>query len=216
MTNLDPIRILIVDDHDMLRQGLAAFIRTFADLELVGDTSSGIEAIQLCQELKPDVVLMDLVMPEMDGVTTIREIHRSQPEIQIIALSSFSEEKLVKAAFQVGATSYILKNVSPEELAKAIRATRSGLPSLSPEVVGILVDPGPNTYPVPESLKSLTKREREVLEGMVAGLTNAQIGMKLHLSQYTIKGYISRILEKLGASSRTEAVTIALRNKIIS
>ncbi len=214
MNATNPIRILVVDDHDMLRRGLAAFLHAFPELLLVGDTSSGIEAIRLCQDLHPDIVLMDLLMPEMDGVAVIESIHQSQPEIKIIALSSFNESNLVKAALRAGATSYILKNVSPEELADAIRSTQSGLPSLSPEVVDILVD---STQPVPTLAKEqgqLTHREQEVLDGMVAGLTNAQIAQQLKLSQYTVKGYVSNILSKFGASSRTEAVALAIRNKL--
>jgi two-component system, NarL family, response regulator LiaR len=212
MSIVDPIRILIVDDHDMLRQGLASFVRAYSDLKLVGETSSGIEAIHLCKELKPDVVLMDLVMPEMDGVTAIREIHRSHPQIRVIALTSFSEENLVKDAIQAGATSYILKNVSPQKLADSIRATHCGVRSLSPEVLDVLVDTVQAVPLFQKKLDSLTKREREVLGGMTEGLTNAQIGMKLNISQYTIKSHVSRILEKLEVSSRTEAVTVALKN----
>jgi two-component system, NarL family, response regulator LiaR len=215
MNTTNPIRILIVDDHDMLRRGLAAFLHAFPDMQLVGDTSSGIEAIRLCQELHPDVVLMDLLMPEMDGVTTIENIHQKQSEIKIIALSSYSEDRLVKAALRAGATSYILKNVSPEELAEAIRATQSGLPSLSPEVVDILIEPTQPVLTQPSIQEPLTQRELDVLAGMVAGLTNAQIAMQLKISQSTIKGYVSNILSKLGVKNRTEAVALALRIKLI-
>ena len=213
MTATNPIRVLIVDDHDMLRRGLAAFLHAYPNLLLVGDTSSGIEAIRLCQELHPDVVLMDLIMPEMDGVTTIECIHRQQPEIKIIALSSFSEEKLVKDALRAGATSYILKNVTPEELVEAIHSSQSGLPSLSPEVVEILVDASKPDPILPKSQEPLTQRELEVLNGMMAGLTNAQIAQKLQLSQNTIKGYVSTIFIKLGVNSRTEAAVQMLRAK---
>lgn len=214
MTATNPIRILVVDDHDMLRRGLAAFLHAFPDLCLVGSTSSGIEAIRLCQELHPDVVLMDLIMPEMDGVTAIERIHQKQPEIKIIALSSFNEEKLVKDALRAGATSYILKNVSPEELADAIQSTQSGLPSLSPEVVEILIDASQSAPLPPKCQEPLTQREQEVLNGMIAGLTNAQIAQQLKISQNTIKGYVSTILSKLDVNSRTEAVSQVLLTKI--
>lgn len=214
MNATNPIRILVVDDHDMLRRGLAAFLHAFPELCLVGDTSSGIEAIRLCQDLHPDVVLMDLLMPEMDGVAAIESIHQKQPEIKIIALSSFHDGNLVKAALRAGATSYILKNVSPEELADAIRSTQCGLPSLSPEVVDTLVESTQSMSNITNNQGVLTPREQEVLAGMVTGLTNSQIAQQLKLSQFTIKGYVSNILSKLGASSRTEAVALAVRNKI--
>jgi two-component system, NarL family, response regulator LiaR len=211
-----PIRVLIVDDHDMLREGLAAFLHGFPDLAMVGEAPSGVEGIRLCQELQPDVVLMDLVMPEMDGVTAIKMIHEVQPEIKIIALSSFSEDKLVRSALLAGATSYLLKNVSANRLADAIRTTHTGLPTLSPEVKSLLIEaesPDARTNAGPDSL---TPRELEVLSCMAAGLTNAEIAQRLGISQYTIKGYVSNILGKLDVSSRTEAVAYALRNNLVS
>jgi NarL family two-component system response regulator LiaR len=206
-----PIRVLIVDDHDMLREGLAAFLRAFHDLQLVGEASSGSEAIRLCQELNPDVVLMDLVMPEMDGVNAIQNITQSQPHIRIIALSSFGDEKLVRAALSAGATSYLLKNVSASRLAEAIRATRAGLPTLAPEVTQILLTP---TAAPQSSSTQLTAREQEVLDLMEAGLSNAEVARHLKISQYTVKNHVSNILEKLGVSNRTEAVSLILKKRI--
>lgn len=207
-----PIRVLIVDDHDMLREGLAAFLRAFHDLQLVGEASSGSEAVRLCQELNPDVVLMDLVMPEMDGVNAIQNITQSQPHIRIIALSSFGDEKLVRAALSVGATSYLLKNVSASRLAEAIRATRAGLPTLAPEVTQILL----TSAPAPQSSSTqLTAREQEVLDLMEAGLSNAEVARHLKISQYTVKNHVSNILEKLGVSNRTEAVSLVLKKRIV-
>ena len=211
-----PIRVLIVDDHDMLCEGLAAFLNGFPDLVMVGEASSGVEGIRLCQELQPDVVLMDLVMPEMDGVTAIKAIHEAQPEVKIIALSSFSEDKLVRTALMAGATSYLLKNVSADRLADAIRATHTGLPTLSPEVKSILLELEPPGSPSSPALEPLTPRELEVLVCMAAGLTNAEIAQRLGISQYTIKGHVSNILGKLGVNSRTEAVAYALRNNLVS
>jgi two-component system, NarL family, response regulator LiaR len=211
-----PIRVLIVDDHDMLREGLAAFLNGFPDLAMVGEASSGVEGIRLCKELQPQVVLMDLVMPEMDGVTAIKAIHEAQPEVKIIALSSFSEDKLVRSALLAGATSYLLKNVSAERLADAIRATHTGLPTLSPEVKSILLELEPPGSPTSPALEPLTPREMEVLVCMAAGLTKAEIAQRLGISQYTIKGHVSNILGKLGVNSRTEAVAYALRNKLVS
>lgn len=212
----EPIRVLIVDDHDMLREGLAAFLNGFPDLVMVGEASSGVEGIRLCQELLPDVVLMDLVMPEMDGVLAIKAIHETQPEVKIIALSSFSEDKLIRSALAAGATSYLLKNVSAERLADSIRTTHAGLPTLSPEVKSILVELEPLDSPASSGLEPLTPRELEVLVCMAAGLTNAEIAQRLGISQYTIKGHVSNILGKLDVNSRTEAVAYALRNNLVS
>lgn len=212
----NPIRVLIVDDHDMLREGLAAFLNGFPDLVMVGEASSGVEGIRLCQVLQPDVVLMDLVMPEMDGVTAIKTIHATLPNTKIIALSSFSEDKLVRSALQAGATSYLLKNVSADRLAEAIRTTHTGLPTLSPEVKSLLIEIGAPGSPSEAGVEPLTPRELEVLASMASGLTNAEIAQRLGISQYTIKGHVSNILGKLGANSRTEAVAYALRNNLVS
>jgi len=203
------IRVLIVDDHDMLREGLASFLGACPDLERVGEAAGGVDAIRLCRELLPDVVLMDLVMPEMDGVAAIQAIHAEHPEIRIIALSSFGEDKLVKAALRAGATSYLLKNIPAARLAEAIRATCVGLPILSPEITlsySETVDaPG-----VPAG-NELTARELEVLNLMAAGLANAAIAARLNISIFTVKNHVSSILVKMGASSRLEAVSQAFQ-----
>ena len=216
MSDKNKIRVLIVDDHDMLREGLATFLRAFDDLKLVGEAASGVEAVRLCREHKPDVVLMDLLMPELDGVSAIQQIHLEQPQIKIIALSSFSEDELVKSALRAGATSYLLKNVSAARLAEAIRTTQSGLPTLSPEITGALIETAPAAPPPPAASEPLTQRELDVLRLMVAGMTNAEIAQRLKISPFTIKGHVSNILGKLGASSRTEAVAFALKNKIVA
>jgi NarL family two-component system response regulator LiaR len=216
MTKNNPIRVLIVDDHDMLREGLATFLRAFRDLKLVGEASSGVEAVHLCQELHPDVVLMDLVMPELDGVSAIQKIHREHPGIKIIALSSFSEDELVRSALRAGATSYLLKNITADRLAEAIRAAQFSLPTLSPEVANSLVEVSPPVQSPVAGLDALTHREQEVLQLMTAGLTNAEIGQRLKISQYTIKSHVSNILSKLGVASRTEAVAQALKAHIVS
>jgi two-component system, NarL family, response regulator LiaR len=155
-------------------------------------------------------------MPGMDGVKAIKAIHDIQPDIKIIALSSFSEDKLVRSALMAGATSYLLKNVSAERLADAIRTTHSGLPTLSPEVKSLLVDIPRTTSSTSSNLEPLTPRELEVLGCLVTGLTNAEIAQQLGISQYTIKGHVSNILGKLAVNSRTEAVAYALRNNIVS
>jgi len=201
---LEPIRVLIVDDHDMLREGLSTFLRAFPDMRLVGEAANGAEAVQRCRELAPDVVLMDLIMPEMDGVAAIRAINAAPPRPAIIALSSFGEEQLVRAALEAGARSYLLKNVSAESLAEAIRLARAGISSLSPEASGALAGR-------PEPAPELTPREREILRLLIDGDTNAEIAARLGLSLYTVKNHVRNLLGKLGVSSRTEAVSLALQ-----
>lgn len=206
------IRVIIVDDHDMLRQGLAIYISMFADLELVGQAANGEEAIQLCREVKPDVVLMDLVMPVMDGVTAVTHILRENPNIQIIVLSGFDQDDvLIRSALQAGATSYLLKNVVAQELAEAIRTTQLGKQTLSPEVAQTLIESILNVSLAEKH--SLTKREAEVLDLLTKGLSNADIADQLGVSKFTVKNHVSRILTKLKVSSRTEAVSLALYRK---
>lgn len=204
-----PINVLIVDDHDMLREGLASFLRAFHDLKMVGEASGGSEAIRLCRELKPDVVLIDLIMPEVDGVTAIQIIHQEIPEIHIIALSSFNDDSLVKGAIRAGATGYLLKNVSANRLAEAIRASHAGLPTLSPEIAQTILYK--HDTPVVPTGNKLSQREKEVLNLIISGLSNAEIGQQLNISTYTVKNHVSNILVKMNVSSRTEAVSQALQ-----
>ena len=205
------IRVLIVDDHDMLREGLASFLRAYPDLERVGEAANGSDAIRLCRDLQPDVVLMDLIMPEMDGVAAIQAIHQQWPEIRIIALSSFGEDKLVKSALRAGATSYLLKNIPAARLAEAIRATCVGLPILSPEIT--LSYSEKVETPVVPTGNDLTARELEVLNCMAAGMANAMIAERMNISIYTVKNHVSSILVKMGASSRLEAVSQAFQTQ---
>ena len=202
-----PIRVLIVDDHDMLREGLATFLKAFPDMEMVGEAANGLEAVERCRELSPDVVLMDLVMPEMDGVAAIKAIHAERPGTAIIALSSFGEERLVRSALESGALSYLLKNVSAESLAEAIRLACAGISSLSPEASAAVV----RGHESPAPLDDLTPREREILRLLVDGRTNAEIAAHLGLSLYTVKNHVRNLLGKLGVGSRTEAVSLALQ-----
>jgi two-component system, NarL family, response regulator LiaR len=205
MENDRPIRVIIVDDHDMLREGLNAFFKNLNDLTVVGEAASGEEAVRLCRELEPDVVLMDLAMPEMDGNTAIRLIHAQQPHIRIIVLSSFSESAQVKTALQNGATSYLLKNISAGKLADAIRATMAGLPTLAPEATQALID-APGMAQTTPAASELTARELEVMNLMAKGFPNNQIAETLNISVFTVKNHVSSILSKLGVSSRTEAI----------
>ena len=206
------VRVLLVDDHAMVRRGLATFLKVFDDLELAGEASSGQEAIQLCTQLQPDVVLMDMVMPDMDGAAATRLIRKQSPLVQVLALTSFKEEIMVQSALQAGAIGYLLKDVSADDLAQAIRAAHAGRATLSPEAAQALVNAA-SQPPAPGF--DLTERERAVLALMIEGLNNTQIAGKLVVSPSTIKSHVSNILTKLGVSSRTEAVTLALRNHII-
>lgn len=207
--NSTPINVLIVDDHDMLREGLTSFLRAFPDLKMLGEGSNGNEAIRLCRELKPDVLVIDLIMPEIDGVSAIQIIHREMPEIHIIALSSFNDDSLIKDALRAGATGYLLKNVSANRLAEAIRATHSGLPTLSPEIAQTIFHK--HDSPAMPNGNNLSEREKEVLNLIISGLSNAEIGQQLNISTYTVKNHVSNILVKMNVSSRTEAVSLALK-----
>jgi NarL family two-component system response regulator LiaR len=203
---------MVVDDHTMVRRGLATFLKVFDDLELAGEAASGQAAIQLCALHPPDVVLMDMVMPDMDGATATRLIRKQSSSIQVLALTSFKEEVLVQSALQAGAIGYLLKDVSADELAEAIRAAHAGRATLSPEAAQALVHAA--SQPAAPGL-DLTEREREVLLLMIEGLNNTQIAARLTISPSTVKSHVSNILSKLGVASRTEAVSLALRNRIV-
>lgn len=209
---MKPIRVLIVDDHAMVRKGLVAFLKNQSELELIGEACDGREAIDSCQQNQPDVILMDLIMPELGGVAATRTIHQRWPDIQVIALTSFQEKELVQDALQAGAIGYLLKNVSGEELAEAIRQAHSGRPTLAPEAVQALIQPPSEV----ESLAAgLTRREHEVLALLVKGMSNPEIAGQLFISRATVKVHISNILSKLGVNSRTEAISLAIQNKLV-
>lgn len=208
-----PIRVLVVDDHAVVRSGLGAVLLAFDDLQLVGEAGSGEEALRMCEQLQPDVVLMDLVMPGMDGATATQTIRERWPYIRVIALTSFKERELVEGALKAGAMSYLLKNVSAEELVTAIRNAVIGKPSLSPEAAQVLIH---GVQEPPSKSYDLTGREREILALMVEGLSNKEIGERLTVSVSTIKFHISNVLSKLGVSSRTEAVSLAIKQNLVT
>lgn len=206
------IKILIVDDHSVVRSGLGAFLQVFDDFELVGEASNGKEAIAACAAKQPDVVLMDLVMPIMDGAQATKEIRDAYPDIQVIVLTSFKEDNLIENALQAGAIGYLLKNVSAEEIAAAIRSAVIGRPTLAPEATQVLINVS-NRRQTHDLY--LTPREKEVLNMMIDGLTNPEIAEKLIVSKSTVKFHVSSILSKLDASSRTEAVAMAIQKKLV-
>lgn len=206
-----PIKVLLVDDHAVVRSGLAAVLLTYDDLHLVAEAGSGEEAVRLAERYRPDVILMDLVMPGMDGVAATRAIHERWPDIKIIILTSFKEKDMVDSALKAGAMSYLLKNISAGELVAAIRGAATGQARLSPEAAQVLIQELRN----PQPGFDLTDREREILKLMVDGMPNSSIADKLVVSQSTVKFHVSNILSKLGATSRTEAVSIALKQNLV-
>ncbi len=213
MKDGEPIRVMIVDDHSMVRTGLAAFIQVNSDLELVGEARDGQSALLMCDQAQPDVILMDLVMPVIDGVEATRTIRQRWPDIQIIALTSFQEKELVQEALRAGAISYLLKDVSMNELADAIREAYAGRPTLAPEAAQALIQA---TRQGPEPGHDLTSREREVLSLMIEGMNNPQIGDRLSISVTTVRSHVSNILSKLGVTNRAEAISLALRSGLMT
>lgn len=207
------IRVMLVDDHNVVRSGLATFLRAYEDLELAGEAKNGLEAVDLCQQYKPDVILMDLLMPGMDGIAATHTILAQDPEIKIIAMTSFEDEELVQGVLAAGAISYLLKNVTSDELAKAIRDAVSGRSTLSPEAARVLVEA---TRPTKQPLFDLTEREQEVLSLVVQGHSNQQIADAMVISLATVKAHVSSILSKLQVSSRAEAIAYAIKHKIVS
>ena len=206
------IKVVIADDHALLRRGLETILSLFDDIELVAQADDGAEAVLLCEQTQPDVVLMDLVMPGLDGATATREILRRCPATRVLVLTSFSDEALIESALSAGAIGYLMKDISGAQLAAAIRRASAGKPTLAPEAAEVLMHrvAGPGLKG-----QDLTARERQVLTLLADGLSNAEIAERLVVSLSTVKGHVSSIISKLGASSRTEAATIAVRHHLV-
>ena len=207
----DIIRVMLVDDHAVVRSGLSAFLMVSPDLELVGEAENGQQAVTRAGLLQPDVILMDLMMPVMDGVAATAAIKRQYPAIQIVALTSFEEDELVHNALKAGAIGYLMKDVTARELAAAIRSAKAGKMTLSPEATQALVRAAQQA----QETEALTERERDVLRLMVEGLNNAEIAERLVVSLSTVKYHISNILGKLGVDNRVSAVTMAIQRKMV-
>jgi DNA-binding NarL/FixJ family response regulator len=212
MSEPTPIRIMIVDDHLMVRDGLKVFLSNYDDLEVVAEAEDGTQANELCAEARPDVVLMDLLMPTLDGPTATARIRKAHPQVQVIALTSFVEEDLIRRTIQAGAVGYLLKDTNPARLADAIRAAHQGQPTIDSAAARVLASAA--RQPLPPGA-DLTPREREILTLLVAGKTNKGIGEALTLSPLTVRQHVSNILSKLGASNRTEAATLAMQHNLV-
>ncbi len=212
MSEPSAIRIIIVDDHPVIRSGLKYSLLAFDDIEVIGEAGSGEEALSLCGQTRPDVILMDLLMPGMDGGATTQAIKEQHPEIQVIALTSFQHKGLMQKVIQAGAIGFLLKNVSIDELAEAIRAAHAGRLTLAPEAAQMLLEPPEPT----ENLgATLTERQREVLALVVEGLSNGEIAERLVISLSTARHHVSEILTKLGATNRAEAAALAVQHHLV-
>ena len=205
------IRILIVDDHGVVRQGLRMFLALDPGLEVVGEAANGTEALRLAHTLEPDVVLMDLLMPVMDGIAATEAIRRELPEVEVVALTSVLEDSAVYGAMRAGAIGYLLKDTQAEELCRAIKAAAVGQVQMSPSVVARLV----REVPAPPQPESLTEREAEVLRQLAQGKSNKQIAADLVIAEKTVRTHVSNILAKLGVTSRTQAALHAVRSGLV-
>lgn len=209
---MDKIGVLIVDDHPVVREGLRSFLQLQEDMEVVGEAADGVEALKKVGELVPDVVLIDLVMPRMDGIATIRQIGAISPSSRILVLTSFSEDEKVFPAIKAGAHGYLMKDIKPTDLAQSIRLVYRGEPSLHPEIARKLMDQLAKGEGDAE--ERLTARETEVLLLIARGYSNKEIAAALQVSEKTVKTHVSNILQKLHLSDRTQAALYAVRQRI--
>ncbi|MGC9668403.1 response regulator [Planosporangium sp. 12N6] len=201
------IRILVADDHAMVRQGLRTFLSLSPDLDVVGEAVEGRQAVEMAHQLEPDLVLMDLLMPGLDGVSAIAEIRRELPAVEVLALTGYLEDHLIADALHAGAVGYLLKDTDAEELQRAVRAAAAGQVQLSPAVAARLV----REVHLPGGPPQLTRREEQVLVLLARGKANGQIARELHIAPQTVKTHVSNILAKLNSQSRTQAALYAMR-----
>jgi two-component system, NarL family, response regulator LiaR len=206
------IRLLLVDDHAVVREGLRAFLRLQPDIEVCGEASDGEAAVRLAVSLRPDVVVLDLVMPGGDGLSALRALHERAPDARVLVLTSYADDAQLFAAMEAGAAGYMLKDVEPDALAAAIREVAAGRPALHPQVARRLMRQGPKGAP---GLADLTARERDVLRLIVEGLANKEIATRLRIGEKTVKTHVSRVLGKLGVLDRTQAAVLAIRSRLV-
>jgi DNA-binding NarL/FixJ family response regulator len=216
-TSREPqIRVLIVDDHAVVRRGLRGFLDLLDDIEVVGEAENGLEAVEAAGRLLPDVILMDLLMPELDGLGAIAQIKAAQPEIEIVALTSFIEEEKVTTALEAGATGYLLKDADADDVAAAVRAAHAGEVHLDPAVTRLLAQRLRARKTQPEPVEPLTERELEVLSHLGRGSSNKEIASALSITERTARTHVSNILGKLGLQSRTQAALYAVEHKLVA
>jgi len=211
MTAPTPVRVLIVDDHSIVREGLRTLLSEEAEIEVVGEAANGAEAVKLVATRHPHVVLMDLVMPEVDGIEAIRRIRARKYACEILVLTSFGDDQHVRDAIQAGATGYLLKDVLKADLLRAIHAAARGEPTLHPEAQRVLI----RQTTAPSPFKDLTERELDVLRLIAQGRSNREIALTLHLTEGTVKGYVSTVLDKLQVDDRTQAALFAVRHQLV-
>ena len=209
------IRVLIVDDHAVVREGLRTFLELQDGIEVVGEASDGSEALEQAKQLEPDVVLMDLVMPGLDGVGAMRPLRERSPQIRVIVLTSFLDDDRLLPAIQAGAAGYLLKDVEPTVLAQAVRTASAGQAMLNPVVAARLVEAIAENRATGVQPERLTRREQEVLEQIARGRSNKRIALELGISEKTVKGHVGHLLAKLGVADRTQAALLAVREGLV-
>ena len=217
MSTDDKIRILIVDDHQVVRQGLRTFLELHEDMAVLGEAGDGMEAVEMAHQLKPEVILMDIVMPRLDGIEATRQIKAQDASVKVIALTSFTEDDRVFPAIQAGASSFLLKDVGPDELVEAIRAAKRGEVRLHPNIARKLMEQvAQGSSPKPDRLgEGLTEREREVICLVARGESNQAIAKELVISEKTVKTHVSNILSKLDLADRTQLAIFAIKNGLV-
>jgi NarL family two-component system response regulator LiaR len=211
----DPIRVLVVDDHGIVRRGIRALLGEIEDIEVVGEASNGLQAVEQADRLRPDVILMDLIMPEMDGIEAMRRISIRQPKVRLLVMTSYSGDDMLFPAIKAGALGFLLKDTRPQELVRSIRQVHRGEPSLHPSIAHKLLQEVSQSRPPKPTPEPLTARELEVLGLVARGMDNRQIAEQLFIAEVTVRSHISHILDKLHLANRVQATLYALRKGLV-